>query len=75
VGAGRLKSVRGGLRRRPGDRLTLATLALAILVTAESMTRVRAADVEAEFLAFLAVHAMSDDTALLMEQLTKMGLP
>ena len=73
--AGRQRLVRGRLRRRPGDVLTLAALALAILAAAESIARVRAADVEAEFLAFLAIHAMSDDTTLLIEQLRKMGVP
>ena len=47
--------------------LTLAALALAMLTAGESMVRVRAADVEAEVLTLLAIHAMSDDTALLIE--------
>jgi hypothetical protein len=55
VGAGRLRLVHGRMRRRPGDVLTLAALALAILAAAESMARVRAADVEAEFPALLAI--------------------
>jgi hypothetical protein len=75
VEAGRLRSGRGRLRRRPGDVLTLAALALAILAAAETMAGVRAADVEAKFLALLAIHAMSDDTTLLIEQLRKMGMP
>ena len=68
----RLRSVR---RRRPGDLLILATLALSVLVAAESSARVRAVDIKAAFLAFLAINAMSDDTMLLIDQLTKMGMP
>ena len=63
------------MRRRPGDVLTLAAVALAILTASESMTRLRAEDVEAKFLALLAIHAMSDDTMLLMEQLRRLGMP
>jgi hypothetical protein len=72
VAVQQLRSVR---RRRPGDLLILATLALSVLVAAESTARVRAGDIEAAFLAFLAIHAMSDDTMLLIDQLTKMGMP
>jgi hypothetical protein len=72
VAVQRLRSVR---RRRPGDLLILATLALSVLVAAESSARVRAVDIKAAFLAFLAINAMSDDTMLLIDQLTKMGMP
>ncbi len=68
----RLRSVR---RWRSGDLLILATLALSVLVAAESTARVRAVDIKAAFLAFLAIDAMSDDTMVRIDQLTKMGMP
>jgi hypothetical protein len=62
-------------RRQRHDWMLLMTLALAVLTAAESSARTTAADVEAKFLAFLATHAMSDDTMLLMDQLKKLGAP
>jgi hypothetical protein len=41
----------------------------------EARARVQAVDIKAAFLAFLAIHAMSDDTMLVIDQLTKMGMP
>jgi hypothetical protein len=72
VAVQQLRSVR---RRRPGDLLILATLALSVLVAAESTARVQAVDIKAAFIALLAIHTMSDDTMVLIDQLTKMGLP
>ena len=41
------------------------------------MAKMRGRPFEADFLAFLAIHAMSDDTMLLIEQLREreMGMP
>ncbi|HET7883507.1 MAG TPA: hypothetical protein VFL55_21660 [Acetobacteraceae bacterium] len=68
-------SRRGQLRRLTGDLLILIALALSILAATKSTAGVRAADIEVEFRAVLAVHSMSDDTMLLMDQLSKLGMP
>jgi len=67
--------VRGRAWRQPGDALTLAALALAVLVAIVSTSRIGPGDAAAAFRWVLATQALSDDSMILADQLGNLGRP